>query len=186
MMTVPGTRFTLPALPLPRKNYSRFAAILKPLTAALRPSPAISKKKASPGASKRSCETPTNGLPEKGNRTMEPTIARGFLINILSNDQRKALHAWEKTLPTGRYLTGFEICRRFHLTPKPITDAETSAMNELWARWEPVLWKKRMIAEKTGQPLSTTQELWAWEEFVLANYRAPVTATRDDGIFTRD
>ena len=74
-------------------------------------------------------------------REMEPFVARAFLNKLLSEDERKSLRDYEVWLQNkpnmqNRYLTGSEICRRFHLKPDPLTEDDVDRMELLVWKWK--------------------------------------------------
>ncbi len=67
---------------------------------------------------------------------MEPYVARAFLNKLLNEKQRSDLKEYEKTLPPMRYLVGSELCRRYHLKPEPLPEAEIEEMTHVFHVWE--------------------------------------------------
>ena len=189
MMTEPGTSITSDVMPRPQRSFWRFAAILKPPIAASWRSARSSPKRAIPSqVSRLSSATRTTGCKNTEVPRMEPTVARGYLITLLGSAQLRALHKREQELPPGRSLTASEIVRMFRVeTGGLVTDLRTDVITDLWNQFEKTLWKNRQIENNlhdticAGTPpgkwcrcKTPQQELADWDEYVKANYRAPV------------
>lgn len=54
---------------------------------------------------------------------------------LLSGPERLDLRNYERTLPEGRYLVGFEICRRYNLKPEPLVESQMLAMDKLYYKY---------------------------------------------------
>jgi hypothetical protein len=117
---------------------------------------------------------------------MEPMIARAFLYRMLGPNEREKLNAIELSMPRGRYLQGFEICRLFNLEPKPITEAQENQMKEVRAGFEKILWKQRVLEMRAENPGRTNEELTgavdgkigpedlsSWQPYAVLHYREP-------------
>lgn len=109
---------------------------------------------------------------------MEPFVSRAFLNKLLNDAEKKDLVAFEKSLPQGRYLQGFEVCRRYNLKPKPIPDSDIQRMNTLLWKWEQA-WevkyeKLRELASEGTFDVNDDHllgDLWDWEKFAEENYQ---------------
>lgn len=72
---------------------------------------------------------------------MHPMVARACIAPLLSSEQREKLRKYERSLPPGRYLQGFEICRMLRLKPTTIAEEETDRIQNLYFEWEKrILW----------------------------------------------
>src|SRR3990167_7563540 len=114
---------------------------------------------------------------------MEPMTARALLTLRLSPEQREKLRKHEKTLPPGRYLQGFEICRMFGIKVGEIAEDQISELESLYRRWErEILWKANNIEDKrhgavcvptTGawcKCRTRQEEIHEWENFSIENF----------------
>ena len=98
---------------------------------------------------------------------MHPMAARAFLNMQLSPSERERLRDFEKSLPRGRYLQGYEVCRMLNLRPKSVPDIDTSAMESLWTHYA----KTQLNVGRTFEdehsdiePRTKQQEVHAWED----------------------
>lgn len=80
----------------------------------------------------------------------------------------------------GRYLQGFEVCRRYGLRPDPLPEADTQRMDALlweWRRLQSSLFDQlREADEKSAEAFNVNGDhmfgdLWAWEKYADDNYR---------------
>lgn len=117
---------------------------------------------------------------------MEAPIVRAFLLRSLNSVQISNLRAYENSLPRGKYLTGLEICQKFQLRPKPVSEDQQEQMKLVWQQFEKILWKDRQIEEKhhevtCAEPIaekaswcncrSYQEELHRWEDYALEHYK---------------
>jgi hypothetical protein len=154
----------------PQKHFSKFAARFVPLTLAWLKSVRISIPKGSSGPLKRFAGMRRTGLRRNEGELMEPQHARGFLVRLLNEKQRKILKDLEESMPMDRYLTGYEVCRMFKLTPPAVAEDQSQAMASLWDEFM----KIKLLREREyfGKP---RRERWQeWGEYVLANYLDPL------------
>lgn len=108
---------------------------------------------------------------------MEPYVARAFLNKLLSESERKDLRRLEESQQTGRYLQGFEICRRYNLKPDPLTDHDIAKMDTLLWKWKQAWFVKfDTLREVHGdEPFNVNGDhllgdLWDWEKFAEENF----------------
>jgi len=75
-------------------------------------------------------------------------------------------------------LQGFEVCRKFHLTPKPIPESDIERMHLLYWQWQRA-WEVKFdrLREQHGdEPFNMNGDhilgdLWDWETFAEQNYQ---------------
>jgi hypothetical protein len=119
---------------------------------------------------------------------MEPMTARALLTLRLSPEQREKLREHEKSLPPGRYLTGFEILRSFpQVKGGEVPEDQTLEIDQLYREWERrILWKTnelennrhdRVCIPRTGpwcKCRTRQEEVHEWEDWFIDNYdKAP-------------
>jgi hypothetical protein len=127
------------------------------------------------GRSGRSFGTLSNGY-KRREGPMEPPVARGFLTLLLNPDQVKELKGLEKLFPENRYLTGFEVCRLFHLNPNLIEEHRLTAMQETWERFQ-----RSKISDGSLDVLTKAELLSDWMDWVQVRYVEPLpTVLRSD------
>ncbi len=75
-------------------------------------------------------------------------------------------------------MQGFEICRKFNLTPKPIPEADIQRMSTLLWKWNRAWEAKfdRLREEHGDEPFNVNGDhilgdLWDWEQFAEDNYQ---------------
>ena len=116
---------------------------------------------------------------------MEPYVARALINRLLSDSERLDLAAYEASLQTqprmqGRYLTGSELCQRYHLQPHPVDEADTNLMDRLLWIWR----EKQDALYAEGEAKNGTEpfnihgddllaNLRDWEKFAEENYEPP-------------
>lgn len=122
------------------------------------------------GLLRRSSSIATTGSKRNGGSEMESHIARGFLTLTITEDQRKKLTDYEKLLPRDRYLTGYEICRIFHLKPKTLTEVQINAMQDTWVQF----WKVKNNEDPQLTDQSKQVVFDAWSDFVKVGYVEPL------------
>lgn len=99
-------------------------------------------------------------------------MARAFLNKLLNESERWDLKEFEKTLPPGRFLTGFEICRRYKLQPKLLPEKDLAQMELLYWKWNKA-WEAKYdsMRAKTNEPFNVNDgDLRDWEVFADQNY----------------
>lgn len=113
---------------------------------------------------------------------MEPMTVRVLLAMQLSPEQRGKLRRHERSLPAGRYLQGYEICRLFNLKPSPATEQDTAMLDDLWKQYERrILWKVNQIEQKRHDERcggfagwckcrTKQEEIHEWEDWALENF----------------
>ena len=104
---------------------------------------------------------------------MHPMAARALITIHLSPDERKRLRVYEKSLPPGRYLQGFELCRMFHLALKTVPERDSLQMEDLWGRWgrtELAIEQRREDQDRSIIPRSKQEEIHAWEDWALDKF----------------
>jgi hypothetical protein len=103
---------------------------------------------------------------------MEPYVARAFLNKLLSEGERADLRKFEEQMQ-GRYLQGFEICRRYNLKLDPLPEADIQRMDLLLWKWKRA-WEVKF--DSLGdEPFNVNGDhvlgdLWDWERFAEDNY----------------
>lgn len=83
----------------------------------------------------------------------------------------------EESLPPGRYLQAFEICRRYNLSPQPVPEPDSARMEMFLLKWRDA-WQKKYDAlrDKQGDGKfnvngdSTLRDLRDWEQYAEDNY----------------
>lgn len=104
---------------------------------------------------------------------MHPMVARAFLSKLLNEFEKANLRKTERSLPQGRYLQGFEICRKYNLKPKPLPEEETEKMQQLWETYAKTQLRAGQEFEDTHPeiiPKSKAEEVHAWEDWSEQNY----------------
>jgi hypothetical protein len=110
---------------------------------------------------------------------MDPWAARFLLYRMLNDSERKDLRALEEAgqkHSPGRYLQGFEICRRYNLKVETVPESVTDQIHQLL--W---IWRKRyesrydeMLSKSDGKSIEMVQtfldELQDWINFATENY----------------
>jgi len=107
---------------------------------------------------------------------MHPMAMRAFLNMYLSPEKREKQRVYERSLPPGRYLQGFEICRMWNLKPSPVDDADMTRMEALWFQYERTQQSLGMQFEERHPdvcPRSLQEEIHAWEDWALRHYAIP-------------
>lgn len=174
-MTSTGTESTLRDAPNPLGLLSTFAEAFVRQIPALQKRVRLGTPTGSAGRSKQSCVMPMNGLKKRKVPHMESQLARGFLTLLLSPKQRAELLRVEASLPPGRYLTGFEVCRMFRIQPERVSDFRMGAMSDCFSSF----WKSKCIKEP-DYVWGPNQKLMAeWMEWVAVHYCEPVEAVAD-------
>ena len=110
---------------------------------------------------------------------MHPMAARAFLNRLLDSRQRGRLRVYERSLPPGRYLLGFEICRKFRLSAKEIPEREIDEMEALWTQYATTQLRSSEEFEERHPEIperSKAEEVHAWEDWEFAHHWQPVAA----------
>lgn len=105
---------------------------------------------------------------------MHPMVARAFLNMQLTPNGRERIRAYEKRLPPGRYLQGFEVSRLLNLKPKPVDESMGTEMEALWVRYATTQLNASHAFEEEHpevRPLSKAEEVHAWEDWALQNFQ---------------
>ena len=165
-----GTRFTGYGPQDQLSHYTTSAGHSRGPTNVLSNSQSSLKKVDLPGLLRRLSRIAMTGSERNRGLRMESHIARGFLTLIITEDQRKRLRDLEKSLPQGRYLTGYEICRMFHLKPKTLTETQINAMQDTWAQFWKV--KNNEDPQLTDQTKQVVFD--AWSQYVKVGYNEPL------------
>jgi hypothetical protein len=130
---------------------------------------------------------------------MDPIITRAFLWRMLTKVQQLDLETCERLhLPPGRYFQGFEVCQRYRLNPKAVTEVQQREMERVAVLFSGILRAKRaaeliedakaMRAPESTEPLPTEAEALAmadgkiefpdageWCRFAERHYHEPRT-----------
>lgn len=105
---------------------------------------------------------------------MQPWTARAFLMRMLNQDQKDQLRKHESTLPRGRYLQGFEICKAFKLKPNTLNEDAVASMERLLTGFIKNKEYKHLNKHRISDDISEVVEcdcktdneaLYEWEEF---------------------
>lgn len=104
---------------------------------------------------------------------MDPYVSRAFLNRWLSTEQKNDLRKSESAMQ-GRYLTGSEVCRRYHLSTKMIPEPDLERMEVLLWKWRKI-WEAKFDSA-ASVPYSINHDhllgdLWDWEAFADENFQ---------------
>lgn len=118
---------------------------------------------------------------------MLPLIARAFITLLMSPEQINDLKQYEMTLPPGRYLQGFELCRRYQIKAGLLDELRESKMLEYLREWEKINWKKNEIENishvkncteievgKWCHCRTRQQEIHEWMDYINKNWHEPL------------
>lgn len=109
---------------------------------------------------------------QRGGKPVETHIARGFLVNLLSNDHRLKLKELERLEPEGKYYPPFQAGKILKVAlQKEVTNEEISAME---ATWLDFCQAKDLDQRST---ICSTEIREAWGDWVASNYTPPLPAT---------
>lgn len=120
------------------------------------------------GHSKPSSNTRMTGK-QRGGKPVETHIARGFLVNLLSNEHRLKLKELERQEPEGKYYPPFQVGKILRVAvQKEVTSEEINAME---ATWMDFCMAKDLDQRST---ICSTEIREAWGDWVASNYNPPL------------
>src|SRR5258707_87959 len=163
-----GTRLTGDMRLKEPSNYLKFAkTISAPQTLASWIWPECLMMRIGIGHLRPSSSLPSIGLQRKrGHMMLRPEHARGFLMLLLTSEQKNWLKATEQTLPLGRYLTNSEIYQQYpNLGKKLISNEQLQVMDQCW---------KSFCKRNGGTDWVEKREEWG--EWVSVYYVEPLPA----------
>lgn len=86
-------------------------------------------------------------------------IARAFLWLMLNPMQKADLENFERRISPGTFIQGFEVCQKYKLNPKTLSDAQMGQMQKVAGMFSGILFARRKQMARADNPDFTDAEI---------------------------